>query len=401
MGEIIFSKYSNERSRCFAIRTDILEEKDEKWVEKTALYPEGQEHVKNIPLWSHKLNELCSEISFCANKCEQIENGIRLEYIEARSLGEYLDSLLGKGRIEEAQHELMKYLQQVKRIYSHKPFTMTEDFEKVFGKVELPENLTCAEITDIDMICDNIMLTDPITIVDYEWTFAFPVPCEFVLYRIIHYYVQTHKTLRTAVGEEMLYEKFGITEEQRKGFVRMEEGFQKYITGKHIPMREMFADMTPGTMVFCNPNGSTLQVFFGNWAEGYQEQNSVRRAIEGNMVNCEIDLPKCCEILRIDPGDEPCAVHIKEMKFDGQPASLENVTVPQGVISGDWVFISKYDPFIADIPVPKGARKLGLKWEIHPENQDMLTGICDMGMKNSNRFHIPNIYKKVAKKKGK
>lgn len=155
---------------------------------------------------------------------------------------------------------------------------MTEDFEKVFGKVELPENLTCSEITDIDMICDNIMLTDPITIVDYEWTFEFPVPCEFVLYRIIHYYVQTHKTLRTAVGEEMLYEKFGITEEQRKGFVRMEEGFQKYITGKHIPMREMFADMTPGTMVFCNPNGSTLQVFFGNWTEGYQEQNSVRRS---------------------------------------------------------------------------------------------------------------------------
>ena len=401
MGEIIFSKYSNERSRCFAIRTDILEDKEKKWVEKTALYPEGQEHVKNIPLWSHKLNELCKEISFCTNKCEQTENGIRLEYIEARSLGEYLDSLLGRGRTEDAQRALINYLQQVKKIYSRKPFIITEDFEKVFGKIELPEGLTCSEITDIDMICDNIMLTDPVTIVDYEWTFAFPVPCEFVLYRIIHYYVQTHKTLRTVVGEEMLYEKFDITEEQRKCFVRMEEGFQKYITGNHIPMREMFADMTPGTVVFRTPTGGVLQVFFGNWAEGYREQNSVKRAIAGNLLNCVIDLPEDCEILRIDPGDEPCAVHIKEMKFDGQPVSLENVTVPQGTVSGDWVFIAKYDPFIADIPVPKGARKLSLKWEIHPENQDMLTGICDIGKKNSNRFRLPDLYKKVARKKGK
>lgn len=44
----------------------------------------------------------------------------------------------------------------------------------------LPSQLMCAEITNIDIVCDNVMLTEPITLLDYEWTFEFPVPCEYV-----------------------------------------------------------------------------------------------------------------------------------------------------------------------------------------------------------------------------
>ncbi len=43
MAEIIYSKYSNERSRRFAIRTDILEENKKRWLQKKKLfYPEGK-----------------------------------------------------------------------------------------------------------------------------------------------------------------------------------------------------------------------------------------------------------------------------------------------------------------------------------------------------------------------
>ena len=57
MAEIIFSKYSNERSRRFAVRTDILEENKKRWLLKTALYPEGEEHVKNLIKGNQKLDQ--------------------------------------------------------------------------------------------------------------------------------------------------------------------------------------------------------------------------------------------------------------------------------------------------------------------------------------------------------
>ena len=67
------------------------------------------------------------------------------------------------------------------------------------------------------MICDNVVMTRPYTLLDYEWTFEFPVPCEFVLYRIIHYYIQTHK-VREVLNAAGFYEKFGISEVMRTSF---------------------------------------------------------------------------------------------------------------------------------------------------------------------------------------
>lgn len=58
MREIIFSKYSNERDRRFSIRTDILEEDGERWLEKTPLYPEGKGHIENMLQWNQKLDAL-------------------------------------------------------------------------------------------------------------------------------------------------------------------------------------------------------------------------------------------------------------------------------------------------------------------------------------------------------
>ena len=219
MREIIFSKYSNERDRRFAIRTDILEEDGERWLEKTPLYPEGKGHIENMLQWNQTLNALYRAVPFVSNKCEAGEGCVKLEYLEEENLAEYLDDLLEKGREKEAAQKLTEYLENVQKIHSQRPFSMTEEFQRVFGKVTLPENLTCAEITNLDMICDNVLLTSPYTILDYEWTFDFPVPCEFVLYRIIHYYIQTH-SVRRALDEEALYGEFGITEEARESFFR-------------------------------------------------------------------------------------------------------------------------------------------------------------------------------------
>ena len=52
MEKIIFTKYSNERAKQFAIRTDILEsEAGKRKVRKQACFAEGKNHIKNIASW--------------------------------------------------------------------------------------------------------------------------------------------------------------------------------------------------------------------------------------------------------------------------------------------------------------------------------------------------------------
>lgn len=108
MAEIIYSKYSNERCRNFAVRTDICEEKDGgRFVEKTALYAEGNKHIENLGLWYEELTKAYAEVGFACNKCEAVlsqQGGesagdgdlsrVRLEYLYGETLEEHLDSLL-------------------------------------------------------------------------------------------------------------------------------------------------------------------------------------------------------------------------------------------------------------------------------------------------------------------
>lgn len=49
MEKIIYSKYSNDRRREFAIRTDICcDDKENKKVYKTAMFPEGKQHLNHM-----------------------------------------------------------------------------------------------------------------------------------------------------------------------------------------------------------------------------------------------------------------------------------------------------------------------------------------------------------------
>lgn len=324
MKEIIFSKYSNERSRSFAIRTDIVEEDGKRWLEKKWLYPEGKEHVLRMKKWNQKLDQMYGEVPFLSNKCEIGEDCAYFEYLEQENLAEYLDDLLGKGEKEKAEKIFTEYLENVQKLHSKKPFTITEEFKNVFGDVPMPGGLTCTDVTNIDMICDNVVMTRPYTLLDYEWTFEFPVPCEFVLYRIIHYYIQTHK-VREVLNAAGLYEKFGISEVMRTSFSRMESGFQVYITGTHVPMREMYATMTPGVEYLSLSNLGPLQVYFAEQRGMYSEASSVKRPIMAGKVKCTLNLPKSCRFIRIDPGDHPCTVHLAAIRFDRMPASLDGV----------------------------------------------------------------------------
>ncbi len=331
--------------------------------------------------WNQKLDQMYGEVPFLSNKCEIGEDCAYFEYLEQENLAEYLDDLLGKGEKEKAKKIFTEYLENIQKLHSKKPFTITEEFKNVFGDVPMPGGLTCTDVTNIDMICDNVVMTSPYTLLDYEWTFEFPVPCEFVLYRIIHYYIQTHK-VREVLNAAGFYEKFGISEVMRTSFSRMESGFQVYITGMHVPMREMYATMTPGVEYLSLSNLGPLQVYFAEQRGMYSEASSVKRPIMAGKVKCTLNLPKSCRFIRIDPGDHPCTVHLAAIRFDRMPASLDGVLTPEGTICGSWAFLSRFDPCIVDIEVPEGAKNLTLNLEIDEAKEDMLNEICSLEVRS-------------------
>lgn len=377
---LIYSKYSNERSRYFSIRTDIFEDNEERYVIKHAIHTEGQAHVNNIVRWYKELSDIYKDAPFEFNKCAKCEEGVRFEYVEGDTLENYLDELIKEGRTEEAVEKLCDYLNQLAEVHEKNEFSMTKEFIKVFGEHTFGENLKCAAVTNIDMVCGNYILASKPVVLDYEWTFDFPIPGLYVIYRTIHYYVESSPS-RQGMDVDNLYKKYHITDDLQKIFKQMEISFQNYITGTHIPVRDLFAEMTPGVESNGVAGKSTLQIYFSKGDE-YQEKNSLRFPISDGDVNLTIEVPAGYDQMRIDPGETACAVLIEKLTFNKRKVSLEKSIVTSGVMNGKWAYIPQNDPGIHDITIPSEGGKLKIVLKIYPGNIELIKRMCDVGREN-------------------
>ena len=86
-------------------------------------------------------------------------------------------------------------------------------------------------MSNIDLVPANILLQDSeVSVIDYEWTFRFPIPCNFILYRMIHYYLESDGK-RAVLRDLDFYKKAGISEKELEIYAEMERNFQKYMEG--------------------------------------------------------------------------------------------------------------------------------------------------------------------------
>ena len=85
--------------------------------------------------------------------------------------------------------KIKEYVSIIESGIGEKTFKSTEDFIKVFGDVNLPISLRAGEVNNIDLVFNNIIVGEKWNIIDYEWTFDFLIPFNYIIYRAVHYYI--------------------------------------------------------------------------------------------------------------------------------------------------------------------------------------------------------------------
>ncbi|MDO5345613.1 MAG: glycosyltransferase family 2 protein [Lachnospiraceae bacterium] len=356
MKKVIYSKFSNERNRRFSIRTDILELEDKtKRVVKSACYPEGIPHVAAIGGWYRRLQELFDGTCICVNRVLSETDGVELEFLEGcQTLEEKLYQYWQQGKKQEALQWMERYLSILKQ-KAVCPFTVTEEFRRLFGEEELPAGLMSLPVTDLDLVTENILLSEQERdwyLIDYEWTFDFPIPVHFLIYRIWRYFLG-----RKAPGEEpeeyLLQE--GLTKQELESYDRMETAFQNYVTGGHVPIRELYAQITPGAVDLRDGGigaGGQLSgswrstLYYGENAASFCEEKTIYRSLkldaEGNFV---IEFPTeglgRIGAMRWDPLErQMCRVLVEEISSD----SFLNITPINGFEKDGWDQFWSLDP---------------------------------------------------------
>jgi SAM-dependent methyltransferase len=226
--EIQYVHFSDQRDRRFCTVTRVKEHQ----VTKSAYCAEAEPFIQDIYKNYQSLSQIYKEGPLFFNTCTRLSNqSISLAYIDRESLSEYLDRLLNQGRIREAKDLILRIFQEMEAGQELKPFQKTKEFTEVFGDSYQGEGL-CLPLANVDCIFDNIFLedSDRFQIADYEWTFTFPIPWEYIKVRCLHYYL-SYRSFRKELLGDRIYQELNIDPDRLEEYRKMEEAFQSYVSG--------------------------------------------------------------------------------------------------------------------------------------------------------------------------
>ncbi|MBQ8814178.1 MAG: hypothetical protein IJZ85_06775 [Lachnospiraceae bacterium] len=229
MAQVIYTKYNKLRRKEFRVQTSIYEENGRRFVVKRAVCPESEPHVDRMLDRKLRLKAIYRDMDFV--DAEKTEDGVRFEYLA----GESVDGVLACNPGEERD------LKQTFGAILHRvlpdeevcePFKMTPEFKTVFGDVKGLEGRAAAPLANIDCILENIIMNgEYLTCLDYEWVFDFPVPIDFMRYRVVHYFYKAHPEVERIVSEREMLDSFSLSEFECALFEAMESAFQHYVFG--------------------------------------------------------------------------------------------------------------------------------------------------------------------------
>ncbi|MFR6291486.1 MAG: hypothetical protein ACLUKQ_08530 [Peptococcaceae bacterium] len=314
--QIIYTKYSSNRSEKFKISTQILKDTTgNKIVRKIAMTKLAKNHVEQIAHNYCILRQRYETDFIHINKCILRDEAVEFEYVVGTSLEEILDRYLKNNELDKFMVEVQHYYDYLKRLSVSDFFKPTEEFVHVFGQYDEQKTEIIRLPVNIDLIFSNIIVgANNWTIIDYEWVFPFAIPLNYVLYRAMNTYITGDYRLRNFVREALM-EIFCLSEDELLQYIAMEKHFQTFVGDREeICLKQnLQRQRYDFQRILAKNYTQEFQIFF-DYGEGFSEENSYKLYQDfSEKYELEILIPKAVKKFRIDPGSQSCIIQINEL----------------------------------------------------------------------------------------
>lgn len=223
--ESVFYSYAY-RSRKRIIRTMILNRASGKTVIKSALYPEGKEHLDSLVYNYERMSNLYKNI----NIVPPVRAGENIEFafIEGTKLQDLL--LQDAWDKEKTRQRVLSFMDRILDFNEEylTEFKLTDDFANVFGETNM-DGEPAVSVANIDCIFSNFVERDgELYCFDYEWVFHFPVPISYIRYRMLRYWYADVRGYLPYKKTSEFFEDYGISADMFMKFENMDKCFLKY-----------------------------------------------------------------------------------------------------------------------------------------------------------------------------
>lgn len=232
---VIYSKYNSNRKEEFQLITKIEKKDGILFSSKTAENEKAKTFLESL----YKKYLFLRNNNFSLNlvKPEKVnDDKIIFEYKKGRIFSNLLFELsqdLDKDRFIQL---LKKYFELIRK-NEIKNEKLSPEFSKIFGNYD-SSRFNCIQIGCLDLNFDNVIIEnnkdngDEFFIIDYEWTFEFPIPYKYIIFRALASFYKNYffyNLNKNFIPLSDLYHLFEITDKERDIFIIFEYNFQKYV----------------------------------------------------------------------------------------------------------------------------------------------------------------------------
>lgn len=372
--QVLYTKYSTGRAPEFAIRTCIGRDvRGGYFLYKTAEYPQGRHHIQSAAKAGAELEKLWEGKGMLRpNRCRLEDGRVFFEYLKGTTLEEKLDRLLEQGEEQQVREWMEAAFDRILAGAPTQEFQITPEFQQVFGQVSFQEPEPAFPAADVDLIFSNLLLTEDGSwhVLDYEWTFFFPIPAGYVLWRAFHYYTEGAEGRKKLKEDLTLCRKYGISGDREEQYKIMEQNFQAYIRKGYVPAGELYRTMgkqaLPLGELLAETDRRRIQVYL-DYGQGFSEEQSffLDQGVR-QEITAELTIPAGVSGLWLDPALSPCM--LKDVKLfwigsDGQTSPVKYGTTGFEMEKNCYLFDNS-DPKIIIEEIPEENRRMKISWRI-------------------------------------
>ncbi|WP_130837445.1 class I SAM-dependent methyltransferase [Lachnoclostridium sp. Marseille-P6806] len=329
---VVYAKYSGERAPEYQIVTSFREQTEategpeavRRVVIKSPLTPAAAAHVAEMARMGKKLAARYADpdglhVVPCALRAD---GAAEFPYVPGRTLRSLLDEAYEAGDTAAFWALLDEFL------------------EKAGAHDEM-------EIADPDMTFANILVDGGRwTAIDYEWAEERAVPARELFLRALTVYLAEDERRRERLMEGLL-DRYGITGEELGRHRKLEDAFQRRVTGGTAPLAAFRAELgtkviVPSELILEDPklraeaeereraareaaaaealSLTSVQIYYDT-GSGFREEEQFflpERYGDEGCIRFSLDISENVRALRIDPALCPCFVLLVSASVNGQ-----------------------------------------------------------------------------------
>ncbi len=361
--QVIYSKFSNERTEEFRIRTDIIKNLyGQLFVKKYPMHKKAGKHINKIADMYTRLKRNTEKLPVKFNVCVKENNDISFEYINGESLDKVLNVLLSKGNDDKAKKIIQEIVMLIRNMVND-TFEETQEFRKIFGSCPF-EGSPAITGADIDLIFSNIIYYNKKwNIIDYEWSYNFPVPANYILYRILYFQAPLE------IKKLNLCQDYGIGEEEQKIYEQMEDHFMHFVYKNQVLISDspiIKPKYVINDNIITNNAAKTAIKVYYDYGNGLSEDNIDYFFINSpENININVPIGNNITAIRIDPMECRGIIHLLTLEVQTEREIYKPNFQINGIAPKDDYFVfDTEDPWILFTELKPESKNLHIEFSI-------------------------------------